>query len=144
MMYVDGNVLEEGSASTGKDTLTRDKIVAQLKKGSGSGDHLSGIVKHGVAYHHAGLTGEERWCIEEAFKRGLIRILTCTPTLAAGVNLPARRVIIRNPYIGNPYDKKYIDATRYHQMCGRAGRAGIDDLGESILVQNEAKENSII
>lgn len=59
-----------------------------------------------------------------------MRVLTATSTLAAGVNLPARRVIFRQPRIG----RDFIDGTRYRQMAGRAGRTGIDTKGESVCV----------
>ncbi|XP_078170110.1 helicase and polymerase-containing protein TEBICHI-like [Carex rostrata] len=84
----------------------------------------------GVAYHHAGLTIEERDFVETCYRKGLVRVLTATSTLAAGVNLPARRVIFRQPRIG----RDFIDGSRYRQMAGRAGRTGIDTKGESILV----------
>lgn len=72
--------------------------------------------------------GEERDVVETCFKSGVVRVLVATSTLAAGVNLPARRVIFRQPKIG----RDFLDVTRYRQMAGRAGRAGIDTKGESV------------
>ncbi|KAK9273993.1 hypothetical protein L1049_018807 [Liquidambar formosana] len=91
---------------------------------------LEETLPSGVAYHHAGLTVEEREIVETCYRKGLLRVLTATSTLAAGVNLPARRVIFRQPRIG----RDFIDGTRYRQMAGRAGRTGIDTKGESVLI----------
>ena len=100
---------------------------------------LADLVKKGVAFHHAGLNQNCRTIIEDMFRQGTIKILTSTPTLAAGVNLPARRVVISSV---NRYDAKIgmnapISVLEYKQLCGRAGRPQYDTRGESIIVTNQ-------
>ncbi|SMH71825.1 DEAD/DEAH box helicase [Candidatus Nitrosotalea okcheonensis] len=99
---------------------------------------LAGLIKNGVAFHHAGLNPNCRDLIESEFRNRRIKILASTPTLAAGVNLPARRVVIANM---SRYDAKYgvnkpISILEYKQLCGRAGRPQYDKYGEAIIVGN--------
>jgi DNA polymerase theta len=106
--------------------------------------YLEKTVPAGVGFHHAGLTVEEREIIERAFRCGTLCILTATSTLASGdfakhllnqgVNLPARRVILRSPYMG----RQFMDARTYQQMKGRAGRKGQDTLGECFVIAKPA------
>ena len=106
---------------------------------------LALLVKKGVAFHHAGLNQNCRETIEKEFRKGTIKLLSSTPTLAAGVNLPARRVVISNV---NRYNAKVganrpISILEYKQLCGRAGRPQYDDYGESIIVGNGNAEDLI-
>jgi len=95
---------------------------------------LADAVKNGTAFHHAGLDQRCRTIVETEFKNGNIKLLTATPTLAAGVNLPARRVIISSVFRFGPNGNAAISILEYKQMCGRAGRPQYDDEGESIIV----------
>lgn len=97
---------------------------------------LAKTVPKGVAFHNAGLTTEEREIIEQGYRDHVITVLCSTSTLAVGVNLPARRVIIRSPFVGrDPMSPKY-----YKQMAGRAGRAGYDTFGECFLILQNTKD----
>jgi helicase len=104
-------------------------------------ENLSDLIKCGTAFHHAGLAGAHRKQIEALFKEGKIKVLTATPTLAFGVNLPARTVVIqdyRRYEVGYGYYP--IAVLEYKQMAGRAGRPKYDKVGEAILIAKTADE----
>ena len=89
---------------------------------------LQTTVPYGVAFHHSGLTIEERELLEKAFRSRIVMLLCCTSTLAAGVNLPAKRVIFRSPYVG----RDFLTKARYMQMAGvLCGKWG---LGTGLIV----------
>ena len=103
-------------------------------------EDLADAVAQGSAFHHAGLASEHRSLVEDAFRDRLIKCISATPTLAAGVNTPARRVIVRDwrRYDGEFGGMKPLDVLEVHQMCGRAGRPGLDPYGEAVLLANDA------
>ncbi|TFF97616.1 MAG: DEAD/DEAH box helicase, partial [Promethearchaeota archaeon] len=119
---------------------------------------LRKIIKHGIAYHHAGLLPKERKIVEDNFRKRVIKVICCTTTLAAGVNTPARLVILKNfkRYItsghnitdfrgfyengdGFSYFKPF-SANEVFQMLGRAGRPGLDSVGYGIILVNNIEE----
>ncbi|MFQ6088127.1 MAG: DEAD/DEAH box helicase [Candidatus Methanofastidiosia archaeon] len=106
---------------------------------------LSEFSRREVSFHHAGLAREDRKIIEENFKKNKLKVLVATPTLAAGVNLPARRVIIRDyrRYYQN-LGYRSIPVFEIKQMMGRAGRPKYDDRGEAILLAKEEKEKDFL
>lgn len=109
------------------------------------GDALADVVRNGAAFHHAGLGGSHRRIIEDAFREGKIKVLTATPTLAFGVNLPARMVIIhdyRRYELGYGYYP--ISVLEYKQMAGRAGRPKYDKVGEAILIAKTDDERDYL
>jgi ATP-dependent DNA helicase len=99
---------------------------------------LAACVGQGAAFHHAGLRREQRAIVERGFRAGKIRCIASTPTLAAGLNLPARRVIIRD-YLRYQTGEGMvpIPVREYHQMAGRAGRPGLDPYGEAVLIAKD-------
>ena len=104
-------------------------------------DNLADLVECGTAFHHAGLAGAHRKLVEDLFRQGKIKVLTATPTLAFGVNLPARTVVIQDY---RRYEAGYgyypIAVLEYKQMAGRAGRPKYDKVGEAILIAKTADE----
>lgn len=102
---------------------------------------LAKCVKGGAAFHHAGLNSDHRKLVEDGFRQNKIKIISSTPTLAAGLNLPARRVIIRNYKRYDPnFGMQPIPVLEYKQMAGRAGRPHLDPYGESVLLARSYDE----
>lgn len=113
-------------------SLYSDKVTLQLVE----------VLQRGVAFHHAGLGSEARSSVEKLFRERILKAVVATPTLAAGVNLPARRVVITdyrrfNVELGY-YEK--IPVMEYKQMAGRAGRPKYDKNGEAILIARSLQE----
>ncbi len=102
---------------------------------------LAKCVSKGVAFHNAGLPNAQREIIEDAFRENLIKIIVATPTLAAGVNLPARLVLIRD-YRRYDVNLGYIHmpVMEIKQMLGRAGRPKYDNIGIALLLAKSEDE----
>ncbi|GAF92854.1 unnamed protein product, partial [marine sediment metagenome] len=138
------------------------KICKALEKRLSSirGGHrdLRDVINHGVAFHHAGLLPKERRIIEDNYKKRIIKIICCTTTLSAGVNTPARVVILKDfkkyttsghniknfsGYFENGDGFSYFkpfSANEVFQMLGRAGRPGLDSVGFGIILVKNMEE----
>ena len=128
-----------------------DDTLRQLSKGAAkigrtpsapeASKTLARLIANGAAFHHAGLDNQERALVEDYFKENLLKVIVATPTLAAGVNLPSRRVIIRDYRRYEPDRGSYpIPILEYKQMAGRAGRPKYDDYREAVLIARTEPE----
>src|SRR3989475_594255 len=121
------NTIAERILSSGEKTRLGEALASQIASGAG--------------FHHAGLTGPHRGIVETAFRDGRIKVLAATPTLAAGVNLPARTVIISSyERFESGHGRYPISVLEYKQFCGRAGRPKYDKYGESVLIARNQDE----
>lgn len=151
------------------DELSKNQIdiaVRKLRRIRGSSGKLRSLIQDGIAYHNAGLLSKERAVIERLYANRHIKVICCTTTLAAGVNTPARMVILRNfkqrTLNRHNYEDRLPDGTQrddiyempgssyshfipysnnqVFQLLGRAGRPGLDLKGIGIIpVKNQAE-----
>jgi len=103
----------------------------------GAGPKMKRLLLRGVGVHHAGVLPRYRRIVEELFQQKLLAVAVCTETLSAGINLPARSVVMPNLLKGPPGDKKVIDPASAHQIFGRAGRPQYDTCGFVYVLAHE-------
>ena len=121
---------------------TRAKIEAVIKDAGedlskGIATKLRMMLIRGVGVHHAGLLPRFKSLVERLFIARLIPLVVCTETLAAGVNLPARSVVIKSLLKGKPRERKVLPASGAHKMFGRAGRPQYDTRGDVFVMAHE-------
>ena len=122
-----------------------NKVLNALSSPTKQCKRLAFCVKKGSAFHHSGLTSKQRDIVEDAFRKGLIKVICATPTLAMGVDLPAFRVIIRDlKRFGGTWGMVEIPVLEYEQQAGRAGRPGMEDYGEAICIAKTETEKEKI
>jgi len=108
------------------------------------GSALKDCIRHGMAFHSAALSNEQRRTVERLFKAGKIRCIVATPTLAAGINLPARRVVVRDVNRFDDGGWVPLPVMEVKQMCGRAGRPRYDPYGEAVLIARTAEQSRML
>lgn len=127
------------------DVELSEKLLHALPRPTKQCERLGRVAKKGVVFHHSGLHQKQRELVEDKFREGEIKIICCTPTLAAGLDLPAFRAILKDlkRYNGR-WGITWIPVLEYQQMCGRAGRPGKEDYGEAITIASTDAEKEEI
>ena len=134
------------------------KIGDKLNRIKGRHNELKKVVKCGIAFHHAGLLPKERKLVEDAYRKHALKVICCTTTLSAGINVPARVVIVKDfkKYVTSGHNVKNFkgfyengdgfsyfkafSANEVFQMLGRAGRPGLDEVGYGIVLVKDVNE----
>lgn len=119
----------------------RQKLIADELENydlkNGAGPKLRQLLLRGVGVHHAGVLPKYRRIVESLFQKKLLSFCVCTETLAAGINLPARSVVLPTLMKGPAGDKKLVEASSARQIFGRAGRPQYDDRGYVFALAHE-------
>ncbi|WP_436500524.1 DEAD/DEAH box helicase [Actinokineospora sp. HUAS TT18] len=138
--FTQAAALERAQALMSINVCTReekDKIAALIgnfRFSSGFGKTLSRLVRHGIGVHHAGMLPKYRRLVERLAQAGLMKIVCGTDTLGVGINVPIRTVVFTSLSKYDGVKTRILKAREFHQIAGRAGRAGYDTLG-TVLVQ---------
>ncbi len=135
--------LTERSLNAKEKTFLKKKseeVLGALESPTEQCAKLASLVEKGVAFHHAGLVSRQREIVEELFKSNHLKALSATPTLAAGINLPAFRVIVPTLFRYSDTGGNRIPVREWKQMAGRAGRPKYDSVGEAILIARSELE----
>ncbi|ROR90722.1 DEAD/DEAH box helicase [Nocardioides aurantiacus] len=106
-------------------------------------EFLDGLTR-GIAAHHAGMLPKFKECVEELFLRGLCRVVFATETLALGINMPARSVVIEKLSKWNGETHADLSPGEYTQLTGRAGRRGIDVEGHGVVLWQQGLDPSAV
>ena len=125
--------------------IHKDKVLSVLPHPTSQCEKLGRVINRGVAFHHSGLINKQKDIIEEGFKNKEIKIVCATPTLAAGLSLPAYRVILKSlkRYSGK-WGMDWIPVLEYKQMAGRAGRPEYENIGDAISIAKTEPEKDEI
>jgi superfamily II RNA helicase len=138
--FTQAAALDRAQALTSVNVCTRAEkdAIAELIGGfrftAGFGRTLSRLVRHGIGVHHAGLLPKYRRLVETLAQSGLLKVICGTDTLGVGINIPIRTVLFTalSKYDGTR--TRLLQAREFHQIAGRAGRAGFDTIG-TVVVQ---------
>ena len=135
-----GAALERAQALTSINVCTREEkdriaeLIGGFRFSPGFGKTLSRLVKHGIGVHHAGMLPKYRRLVEQLAQAGLLKVICGTDTLGVGINVPIRTVVFTGLSKYDGRRQRMLKAREFHQIAGRAGRAGFDTAG-TVVVQ---------
>jgi superfamily II RNA helicase len=137
--FTQAAALEQAQALMSTNMCTRPEkdaiaeLIGDFRFASGFGKTLSRLVRHGIGVHHAGMLPKYRRLVETLAQAGLLKVICGTDTLGVGINVPIRTVVFTalSKYDGKK--TRLLQAREFHQIAGRAGRAGFDTMGQVVV-----------
>src|SRR6188472_3782707 len=138
--FTQASALEQAQALTSINVCTREEkdriaeLIGGFRFSPGFGKTLSRLVRHGIGVHHAGLLPKYRLLVEKLAQAGLLKVICGTDTLGVGINVPIRTVLLTQLCKYDGTRTRLLSAREFHQIAGRAGRAGYDTAG-TVVVQ---------
>ncbi len=138
--FTQAAALERAQALTSVNLATRAEkdliaeTIGNFRFTAGFGKTLSRLVRHGIGVHHAGMLPKYRRLVETLAQAGLLKVICGTDTLGVGINVPIRTVLFTGLSKFDGSKMRLLQAREFHQIAGRAGRAGFDTLG-TVVVQ---------
>ena len=138
--FTQASALERAQALMSVNVCTREEkdaiaaLIGGFRFSSGFGRTLSRLVRHGIGVHHAGMLPKYRRLVEQLAQAGYLKVICGTDTLGVGINVPIRTVVFTGLSKYDGSRQRLLKAREFHQIAGRAGRAGYDTSG-TVVVQ---------
>src|SRR4051812_41095030 len=118
-------------------------MIGQFRFAAGFGRTLSRLVRHGIGVHHAGMLPKYRRLVEQLAQAGLLKVICGTDTLGVGINVPIRTVLLTSLSKYDGQRVRHLQAREFHQIAGRAGRAGYDSAGTVVVQAPEHEVDNV-
>ncbi|MET0233963.1 MAG: DUF3516 domain-containing protein [Kibdelosporangium sp.] len=137
--FTQASAIERANALMSINVSTREekdeiaRLIGRFRFSSGFGKTLSRLVRHGIGVHHAGMLPKYRRLVERLAQAGLLKIICGTDTLGVGINVPIRTVLFTGLSKYDGTRTRHLKAREFHQIAGRAGRAGYDTVGNVVV-----------
>ncbi|MGQ4575061.1 DEAD/DEAH box helicase [Dermabacteraceae bacterium P7006] len=137
--FTQAQALDQARALLGKDVLSKEEkekvrlLIGDFRFSKGFGQVLSKLVRSGIGIHHAGMLPKYRRLVEKLAQSGLLKLICGTDTLGVGINVPIRTVLLTGLAKYDGRRQRVLNAREFHQIAGRAGRAGYDTVGHVVV-----------